>query len=200
MVSLRTLITSALALAAPIAAQTAAQIVSNVNILTQQSQALQPIAQGLVVTDVPLLTIGQGRYPQIINGLAAQTQTVITYGNQMQGAAPITDATEATNVYNAVRTFVHTEQRLLNTLTGKAFLTDTAPFIGAPVSAVLRSLQDTLDAFQFGLINKVPSRSTDLATLRQSLDETLDTTIERYSGPLSKRSLRFGTREAVAKI
>lgn len=104
MVSLRTLITSALALAAPIAAQTAAQIVSNVNILTQQSQALQPIAQGLVVTDVPLLTIGQGRYPQIINGLAAQTQTVITYGNQMQGAAPITDATEATNVYNAVRT------------------------------------------------------------------------------------------------
>ncbi|KAH7410458.1 hypothetical protein DE146DRAFT_687153 [Phaeosphaeria sp. MPI-PUGE-AT-0046c] len=199
MVSFRTFVTSALALAAPIAAQTASQVVSNINTLTQQAQALQPVAQQIMLIDTILLAAGQGKYPQIITGLATQTQTVTTYVNQMQGAAAITDATEATSVYDAFRSFVQAEQALLNVLIGKAGLANTAPFVGAPISAVLRALEGSLDAFDFGLIDQVPSRSSDLTTLTQALSQTLDTAIRQYSGIVNKRSLRFARREVATE-
>lgn len=105
MVSIRTLVTSALALAAPIAAQTTPPqtLVNQINVLTQQSQALQPIAEQLTVVDTTLLFVGQGRYAQVIGGLNAQVQTITADMNQMQNMVPITDATQATDVYNAWR-------------------------------------------------------------------------------------------------
>lgn len=102
MVSFRTFV-SALALAAPIAAQTAAQVVSNINTLTQQSTTLQPIAQELTILDTTLLLVGQGRFLQVIKGLQTQVSNVSTYVNQGQSEAPTTDATEATDVYNAYK-------------------------------------------------------------------------------------------------
>jgi hypothetical protein len=59
MVSFRNLVVSALALAAPIVAQTTpAQMVDNIKMITQKSQALQAPAQSITVVNGPLIVIG----------------------------------------------------------------------------------------------------------------------------------------------
>jgi hypothetical protein len=64
MVSFRNLAISALAMTAPIMAQTTpAQVVSNIKMLTQKSQALQAPAQSISLVNGPLLLIGQGPFP-----------------------------------------------------------------------------------------------------------------------------------------
>lgn len=64
MVSFYTLLTSALALTVPVLAQTTpAQVVDNIGMLTQKSQALQGPAQSISIVNGPLLVIGQGPFP-----------------------------------------------------------------------------------------------------------------------------------------
>jgi hypothetical protein len=64
MVSFRNLALSALAMTAPIMAQTTpAQVVSNIKMITQKSQALQAPAQSLSLVNGPLIIIGQGPFP-----------------------------------------------------------------------------------------------------------------------------------------
>jgi hypothetical protein len=64
MVSFRTIFTSALALSAPVmAALTPAQVVDNIKMLTQKSQALQAPAQSINAVNGPLVIIGQGPFP-----------------------------------------------------------------------------------------------------------------------------------------
>jgi hypothetical protein len=59
MVAFRNLVVSALALATPIAAQASpAQIVSNIQLITQKSQALQAPAQSITIVNGPLIIIG----------------------------------------------------------------------------------------------------------------------------------------------
>lgn len=59
MVSFRNLIVSALALAAPIAAQASpADVVKNIQTITQKSQALQAPAQSINLINGPLILIG----------------------------------------------------------------------------------------------------------------------------------------------
>jgi hypothetical protein len=63
MVSLRN-ITAFVALAVPaIAATTPAQVVENIKLITQKSQALQAPAQSISIVNGPLLIIGQGPLP-----------------------------------------------------------------------------------------------------------------------------------------
>lgn len=57
-----------------------------------------------MIIDTVLFAAGQGKYVTVINGLRDQVSTLTTYVSQMQGSSPITDATEATNVYNAYKT------------------------------------------------------------------------------------------------
>jgi hypothetical protein len=64
MVSFRTIITSALAISAPVLAQLSpAQVVTNIETLTQKSQALQAPAQSINAVNGPLIIIGQGPFP-----------------------------------------------------------------------------------------------------------------------------------------
>lgn len=64
MVSFSKLLTSALALTAPIVAQVApAQVVENINLLTQKSQALQAPAQSISIVNGPLIVVGLGPFP-----------------------------------------------------------------------------------------------------------------------------------------
>jgi hypothetical protein len=64
MVSFRNLALSALAMTAPIMAQTTpAQVVDNIKLITQKSQALQAPAQSISILNGPLIIIGQGPFP-----------------------------------------------------------------------------------------------------------------------------------------
>jgi hypothetical protein len=104
MVSFRTLLTTALALSAPIAAQlTPAQVVSNIQMITQKSQALQAPAQSITIINGPLIIIGQGPFPEIIRGFTDIVSTATTAIAQMQGMPPVPAGANADNIFNAFR-------------------------------------------------------------------------------------------------
>jgi hypothetical protein len=89
-------IASVLALAAPIAAQaTPAQIVTNINRLTSKTQALQPVAESLSLVNGPLIVIGQGPFPKIIQGYVDIVTTATNDLQQYQTTAPIAAGAEA---------------------------------------------------------------------------------------------------------
>jgi hypothetical protein len=104
MVSFRNLFTAAVALSVPIAAQTTpAQVVSNIQMLTQKSQALQTPAQQISIINGPLILIGQGPFPQIIIGFTDIVTTATTALAQMQGMPPVPAGEQSDAIFNAFR-------------------------------------------------------------------------------------------------
>ncbi|CAG5171171.1 uncharacterized protein ALTATR162_LOCUS7287 [Alternaria atra] len=202
MVSFRNLFTAAVALSVPIAAQTTpAQVVSNIQMLTQKSQALQTPAQQISIINGPLILIGQGPFPQIIIGFTDIVTTATTALAQMQGMPPVPAGEQSDAIFNAFREFVRVHQALLNILIGKAGLFQTVPFIGQPVASVLRSVEGVVDTIAFGLIDTVQSRASDLQSQANSLSGTLQVCINSYDGlslTRAKRTLRFARREVAA--
>ena len=104
---------------------------------------------------------------------------------------------------------------------GKAGLLSTVPFVGAPMAAVLRQVENVVDVssirlfpisvrtppltclqtIAFSLIDLVESRTKDLEADAKSLDGSLETCIKAYDGitsGITKRSLRYARREIAA--
>ncbi|KAJ4379380.1 hypothetical protein N0V86_005425 [Didymella sp. IMI 355093] len=185
-----------MALALPVIAQTTpAQVVSNINMITQKSQALQAPAQSITIINGPLIVIGQGPFPQIITGFVDIVSTATTAIAQMQGMSPVPAGEQSDAIFDAFR------QALLNILIGKAGLFTTVPIIGQPIAAVLRQVENVVDTIAFGLIDAVESRASDLQAQAQSLGGTLDTAIRSYDGlslTRKTRSLKFARREIAA--
>jgi len=163
-------------------ALTPAQIVSNIQMITQKSQALQGPAQSITIINGPLIVIGQGPFPQIIAGFTDIVSTATTAIAQMQGTSPVGADADSDAIFNAFREFVRVHQVLLNILIGKAGLFNTVPFIGQPVAAVLRQIENVVDTIAFALIDMVQSRSSDLQNQAGSLDMTLGNAIQAYEG------------------
>ncbi|ERF70310.1 hypothetical protein EPUS_06351 [Endocarpon pusillum Z07020] len=110
----------------------------------------------------------------------------------MQQTPNVDDANEAQAIADAFRDFVRVHQVLLNILIGKAGLFQTVPFIGAPIAAVLRQVENIVDTIAFGLIDRVQSQATELTNQAQSLSMTLKTTIDSYDGMnMRKRAISF---------
>ncbi|KAI4648077.1 hypothetical protein J4E93_004488 [Alternaria ventricosa] len=202
MVSFRNFFTAALAFSVPIsAAITPAEVVTNIKSITQKSQALQSPAQSISVVNGPLVLIGQGPFPKIILGFSDIVTTATTAIAQMQGMPrePAGASTDA--VFEAFREFVRVHQALLNILIGKAGLFQTVPFIGQPVSAVLRQIEQVVDTIAFMLIDTFEARAADLQKEAMSLTGTLDICIAKYQGitdGITKRNLRFARGENAA--
>ena len=63
MVSLRNIV-AAIALSVPVMAQTTpSQVVANIKMITQKSQALQAPAQSITLVNGPLIVVGLGPFP-----------------------------------------------------------------------------------------------------------------------------------------
>ncbi|KAI6546597.1 hypothetical protein MCOR05_000539 [Pyricularia oryzae] len=172
------------------AALTPAQIISNIQMLTAKSQAIQAPAQSITILNGPLIVIGQGPFPQIITGFTDIISTTTTAIAQMQGTDPVPAGADADAIFNAFREFVRVHQALLNILIGKAGLFNTVPIIGQPVAAVLRQLESVVDTIAFGLIDLVQSRASDLTTQANQLGGTIEVCIQSYEGlGVTKREL-----------
>lgn len=108
MVAFGKILASAMALAVPIIAQTTpAQVVSNINTLTQKSQALQAPAQSLSIINGPLIVVGQGPFPQIITGFVDIVSTATTAISQMQGMPPVPAGQQSNDIFDAFREVRH---------------------------------------------------------------------------------------------
>ncbi|KAH7041604.1 UVI-1 protein [Microdochium trichocladiopsis] len=164
------------------AALTPAQMVSNIQVITQKSMALQGPAQQISIINGPLIVIGQGPFPALIVGFTDIVSTATTAITQMQGSEPVTAAADATAIFEAFREFVRVHQALLNILIGKAGLFNTIPFVGQPIAAVLRQVEGVVDTIAFSLIDLVESRAQDLQREANSLGMTITTAIDSYDG------------------
>ncbi|KAL6705089.1 hypothetical protein ACN47E_007348 [Coniothyrium glycines] len=158
------------------------EVVSNIQMLTQKSQALQSPAQSITIINGPLIIVGQGPFPSIIAGFTDIITTTTTAISQMQGTPPVPAGESSDAIFNAFREFVRVQQALLNILIGKGGLFNTVPFIGQPVAAVLRNHEGVTDALVFALIDLVESRAADLKSQAESLSGTLETAINTYDG------------------
>ncbi|TDZ25474.1 hypothetical protein Cob_v001495 [Colletotrichum orbiculare MAFF 240422] len=163
-------------------ALTPAQIVDNIRMVTTKSQALQAPAQSITIINGPLIVIGQGPFPQIVVGFTDIVSTVTTSLAQMQGTPPVPAGADADAIFDAFREFVRVHQALLNILIGKAGLFNTVPFVGQPVTAVLRQVEAVVDSIAFSLIDLVESRATDLTSQANSLGGSLQNAIDSYDG------------------
>jgi hypothetical protein len=67
----------------------------------------------------------------------------------MDGMPPVAAGAQADAIFEAFREFVRVHQALLNILIGKAGLFQTVPFIGQPIAAVLRQVENVVDVRDF---------------------------------------------------
>lgn len=72
--------------------------------------------------------------------------TSTTYISQSQNLDPIEAGPDADAINKAYQSFVREYQKLFNILIGKSDLYSNAPFIGAPIAAVLRQVESVIDA------------------------------------------------------
>merc|ERR1711977_790957 len=156
--------------------------------LTVPVMAQTTPAQSINIINGPLILIGQGPFPQIIVGFTDIVTTTTTALAQMNGMAPVPAGAQSDAIFDAFREFVRVHQVLLNILIGKAGLFSTVPFIGQPIAAVLRQIENVVDTVAFALIDSVQSRATDLQNQASSLGGTLNTAIDSYNGLSLKRA------------
>ncbi len=166
------------------AALTVPQIVTNLQLLTAKSQALQLPARSITVINGPLIVVGLGPYPQIISGFTEIITITDTSIAQLSGTPRITTSADATAVANAYRTYATVTQNLLNILITKAGLFNAMPLIGQPVTDVLRALKSRVDALTFQLVDLVsPSvQKAQIVADHNSLSGALVAAINSYDG------------------
>ncbi|KAM7191211.1 hypothetical protein V8F20_009389 [Naviculisporaceae sp. PSN 640] len=197
MVSLRYLVTAAVAVAAPLVsalptrellpsakAITASKIVENIQALTAKSQALQKTANNITIQNGPLIIIGQGPFPKIIAGLQDIALNGTNAFLELNGTPHIGSKDEAASVADAFREFVRVHQAFLNILIGKASLFNSVGIIREPVANELRQVERVIDTFAFTLIDTIDpiQQKKQIQEDLSSLDSTLDAAINAYSG------------------
>jgi len=142
-----------------------------------------------------------GGRQQIIVGFQDIIQTAVADYQAMQNNPQYEAGPDSDSIFNAFRDFVRVHQQLLNILIGKAGLFQTVPLVGAPVAAVLRSLEGIVDvcdldvlgksvsvsdhfsqSVAFSLIDTVQSRSGDIQAQASSLDASITNAIKAYEG------------------
>ncbi|KAK5662309.1 hypothetical protein OQA88_8215 [Cercophora sp. LCS_1] len=134
----------------------AVDVVKNVETLTAKSQALLAPAQQLSITNAPLLLIGAGPWPTVIGGFTDIIATATgAIGAMSAGPKASYGGDDATAIGNAFRVFVKAHQDLLNTLIGKAGFLTKIPFVGPPVTAVLRGIESVVDTIAYGIIGSI---------------------------------------------
>ncbi|KAJ0363792.1 hypothetical protein COL154_005361 [Colletotrichum chrysophilum] len=142
---------------------TPSQVVSNINMLTQKSEALQAPAESITIVNGPLIVAGQGPFP-------------------MQGMAAIPPGANSDAILEAFRGFVRVHQALLEILIGKAGLFSTVPFIGQPIAAALRQIEAIVDTLAFTLIDTLEGQASEIQSEADSLSATIGDAITSYQG------------------
>ncbi|GIZ47504.1 hypothetical protein CKM354_001059300 [Cercospora kikuchii] len=201
MFSLKSVVVGLTALAVPAWCITADQQAANLKTLTDKSAALIPEANKISATNGPLIIIGQGPYPTIIQGLVDIISTASAHISQQDGSDQVSEGAEADKVYDAYSGFVAKHSDLMSILTTKAGLFTTVPFIGEPVAAVLRQDESVFDAYYFGLSGLVPSKGDEIRTLGESLAKLIITATNAYQGLSTTGGIgRRGSEKRVAKV
>ncbi|KAJ6619198.1 hypothetical protein B0H10DRAFT_1913109 [Mycena sp. CBHHK59/15] len=159
-----------------LAALTVDEVVTNVGIVTSVSGNINDLLGGLTTSTSPsqVRTMGQtvvANFNTIISDLGGDVTA-------MQATLPFGDA-DALLIVQALKEFVAIHQALLSTVISKHGI--FAQFgVTAPIAAVLRSLEASIDSFAFAMIDMIPTQAPSVQTDKNSLDSSVGNTITLY--------------------
>jgi hypothetical protein len=115
MVSFLKVIVAAATCIPALAALNPTQIVLNMGLLAQKSQALEPQALSITTINGPLIHFDIGPFPKLLAGFKDIVTTANIATAQMQGSTPIDEGAEAVHVadsFRKVRVVPRTSQKL----------------------------------------------------------------------------------------
>ncbi|GAQ89826.1 hypothetical protein KFL_005660100 [Klebsormidium nitens] len=165
------------------ASVTPQQLVANIQSITVKGQALQNPAQSISLINGPLIVVGLGPYPIIINGFNDIVATLTHILAGAQGTKSFSDS-DAKPVADAFRELVRMHQILLNILTGKAGLFSTTSIIIEPVAVALRSYEGIIDSLAFTLMDIASAEAKTIEANKNGLDGTIAAAIKAHTpGP-----------------
>ncbi|KAK4152756.1 hypothetical protein C8A00DRAFT_34539 [Chaetomidium leptoderma] len=166
MVSLRSLITGAVALmAAPIMAAPTRSCSKNIGIANSH-----------------LTPIDHGPLPKVLSGLANIAAIGSDMMGELEGRSPAPESADDTLVFEAFREFARGTETLLNILIGKAGILEKVPLVDQPMATVLREVEGVVDTIAITTIDLVKSKATELESEAESLEKTFDVCIGKYEG------------------
>ncbi|KAI9858239.1 MAG: hypothetical protein M1824_004409 [Vezdaea acicularis] len=161
----------------------APDVVSAIDVVTAKSQSAQGPANQINIINIALAVTGQGPIPNVIARLSDIITTVTTTITALAGTSPFTVKSDEDAIVKSLTTFVQVHQALLNILIGKAGLVpNLLPFVGPPLAAVLRQLESVVDTIAFEIIDLVPDNGADATKQKDSLDVTLQASIDAWNG------------------
>ncbi|KAJ7037267.1 hypothetical protein C8F04DRAFT_1093097 [Mycena alexandri] len=161
-----------------LAALTVTDVVNNVGIVTSVSGNINNVLSSLSTSThgpnaVSMSKTLVGQFTVIVNNLGA-------YTTAMEATPPFTAQADCDAIVNALRSFVQVHQALLATVIGKHSI--FAQFgATAPVAAVLRTLEATIDSFAFAMINLIPCGAGSVTDDKNGLDTSVGNSITLYT-------------------
>ncbi|KAH9172541.1 hypothetical protein EDB89DRAFT_2069621 [Lactarius sanguifluus] len=161
-----------------LAALTPEQIVTNVDIVTQVSQAANDALAQLSPTTPP------SQIPVIARSLENSFRIIVSNITAdiaaMQATPPFVDCPPAAVLIVAsLKNFVTVHQILLSTVIGKHSI--FAQFgVTAPITGILRELEAAIDKFALSMINLISCAKDSVTKDQDDLDKSVGDTIKRY--------------------
>ncbi|KAJ7756640.1 hypothetical protein B0H16DRAFT_1689861 [Mycena metata] len=161
-----------------LAALTVKDVVTNVGIVTSVSGNINSVVSSLSTstTGPDVASMGKtlvAQFTVIINDLGADITA-------MQATPPFTVQADCDAIVTALGDFVRVHQALLATVIGKHAI--FAQFgATAPVAAVLRTLEATIDSFAFAMINLIPCGAGSVTNDKNGLDTAVGNSITLYA-------------------
>ncbi|KAH8201548.1 hypothetical protein TruAng_004319 [Truncatella angustata] len=151
------------------------QLVENLQSLTFQSadskQAADSINAQNLFTAVPNLV---NKLKEIINKVS---QDISAQGNgNLAGSLKESDQSL---IYEAFKNFTRVHQELLNRITAKHGVM-SMPALTAPITQVLRALEESVDALVFNIIDSIPHHDKECKSSKGSLDGAFGKAISTY--------------------
>lgn len=142
-----------------------------------QIKQLNAPCNQLNILSGPLLLVGQGPWPTIITGFTNIVSTL---------TAGMSQGTALENLQkNDIDQFTTLTQALLNCLIGKSNLLSHAPFVAQPVTAALKTLEATVDATFFTIMNSQNQELSGHANeTHDSLNQTFESAISAFDNLL----------------
>lgn len=144
--------------------------------ITKLSDDLRIVTQRINLINAPL----EGQ--KIAQGFGGIIQRISVELNRPDDGTKLGNA-DAEFVVASLRTFVQVHQALLNVVIGKHGLLTLIPFF-EPIRQSLVSLEATVDAFAFMLIDMIPTQEAAAREQFGSLSITVRVAIQTYEQPL----------------
>ncbi|KAK3389108.1 UVI-1 protein [Sordaria brevicollis] len=184
---------SSVAIAAPVSSQPATvelttratTVEESVNIvgdLSRKAQALQSPAQQISILNGPLIIVGQGPFPAIIQGFTEIINAADAFANKYGEGETVFDEAGCSDITTSYKQFTRVNQQLMNILIGKAGLFSTVPIIGQPVQAVLRQVEVRYDALGIFFVGQCEGKgNADIESNFQELRKTVTAAVNAYN-------------------